>query len=346
MSIETALQKLAASRINLTFADTADKDYQVLQSYRNVTSYSMQSVLHTCPRKFQLIKARAASGGSQANNVDFAYGHSVGSGIQAWLSSGGDMKAAIFNAFLAWKLPYGAEIEKKHKSIWDATIAVQKYAEFHQASLEDWAIWILPNGKPAIELSVEIDFENGYKHYMHIDVILQHRYSGKLAVQENKTHGFKAAEAAIYANSGQALSYAVAVDMLADVTEFEVFYMVYSAPSREWEMLPFRKTTALKAEWITDTRIDHSTLETYHQLNFYPKRGESCYNFMRRCEFFGTCGMTSTLKVPELLPPEQHAERVDYSFTLSQIIAKQHARNDSTNEQALPDEGVNFESID
>lgn len=323
-----AIEKLAANNLNLSFESTTDKSYNKLQAFRNVTSYSMLSELHACPRKFELIKARAASGGSQANNVDFAFGHSVGSGIQAWLINR-DMKSAILNAFLAWRIPYGACIEKKKKSICNATIAVQKYAVFHEEALADWDVWVLPNGKPAIELSVSVDFENGYKHYIHIDVILENRITKQLAVQENKTSGFNMVEEAIYANSSQALSYAAVVDMLREDTSYEVFYCVYSSTSREWNILPFTKHTSLKAEWIADVKLDHATLSTYKSLNFYPKRGESCYNFMRRCEFFGVCNLTANLAALSELPAEEQAERVDYAFKISDIITRQHMRNNT-----------------
>jgi len=177
--------------IQLSFSETADKDYQKLQQYRNVTSFSMLCELHACPRKFQHIKARAASGGGQLSNVDFAFGHSVGSGVQALLASNFDMAAGIFNGFLAWRIPYEAALDKKKKSIWQATLAIQKYAAFHAEALDDWQVWTLPSGKPAIELSFSVDFENGYKHYCHIDCILENKYTHKLAIQENKTDGFK-----------------------------------------------------------------------------------------------------------------------------------------------------------
>jgi len=325
----SALDKLAAHTIGVSFQETTDKDYTKLQSYINATSYSMASELHRCPRRFQLIKARALRGEGGQNNVDFAYGHAVGSGIQAWLMSGYDMNAALFNAFLAWRIPFAAEIPKKHKTIWDTWIAVQSYAAFHQEHLDEWAVWILPNGKPAIELAIEVDFENGYKHYMHIDVILQHRVTGQLAIQENKTHGFKDVEPAIYANSAQALSYGIVIDMLADDTSYEVFYVCYSAPERKWDLLPFTKTTAMKAEWINDCKLDHASISAYRKLQFYPKRGENCYAFMRRCEFFGSCNVVSDAFGERVLGADEQAERVDYSFKISDVINKQHARNGS-----------------
>jgi hypothetical protein len=326
------LALLANQTINLTFNDTVNKEYQKLQSFLNVTSYSMTNELHRCPRKYQLIKARAASGGAGSNNVDFAYGHSVGSGIQSWLSSGYDMDAAIFNGLMAWKLPYVAENPKTKKSVWEATVAIQKYAEFHQDVLDEWEVWVTPDGKPAIELSISVDFENGYKHYVHIDVILRNKRTGQLAVQENKTTSFRAADEALYANSNQALGYAAVVDMLSENTSFEVFYCVYSSTQREWQLFPFTKFTSLKAEWIADVRLDHALVSTYHQLKFFPKRGESCFAFNRRCEFFGTCNLTENLAELKSLPVGEEAERVDYTFKVSELIARQHERNANGNE--------------
>lgn len=323
----SGFDKLAAVSLATSFQGTAQKDYDKLQSYSNVTSYSMLENLHRCPRKFQLIKARALAGEGGSQNVDFAYGHAVGAGIQAWLMSK-NLEAALFNAFMAWRIPFGAAIPKKNKTIWDTWLAVESYAHFHEQSMEDWEVFVLPSGKPAIELAVEVDFENGYKHYSHIDVILEHKITGQLAVQENKTHGFLEAEPAIYANSDQALGYSVLIDMLRPNTSYQVMYACYSAPARKWQLLPFTKSTALKAEWITGVRIDHAAIQTYRELNFYPKRGDSCYSFARPCEFFGSCNLTSQLGAENILPAEAQAEAVDFSFKLSELIAEQTTRLD------------------
>lgn len=314
------LEKL--ERIQLSsFEDTSQKNYRQLQRFRNVTSYSLLEVLHSCPRKLQLTRAAAVRGQTN-DNVDFAMGHAVGAGIQAWLMSG-NIEAAVFNAFMGWNVDYELENPRKNKSLWNAILAVEAYPEFHQKNLEDWQIYILPNGKPAIEVAFCIDFENGYKHYGHIDAILIHKHTAQLAVQENKTHGFNAVEAAVYANSMQALGYAVVVDMLAPDTRFEVFYCCYSTPSREWELLTFTKPTSCKAEALLDIQLDHAALTTYEQINFYPKRGGSCFDFMRRCQFFGDCNLTETLPPLDTLPPGEDAETVDFTFTLSQLKSTQ-----------------------
>lgn len=312
----SALTKLDSLRLS-SMEEATKTNYKQLQRFHNVTSYSILETLNLCPRKVQLLRATAAKGIS-AENVDFAMGHAVGNGVQAWLLSQ-SIEAAVFAAFLGWNVDPDEQIEKKNKSLWNAVLAVESYVQFHQEQLTDWELLILPSGRPAIEVAFCIDFENGFKHYGHIDAVLRNRRTGQIAVQENKTHGSNRAEEAIYANSMQAISYAAVVDMLQPDARYEVFYCCYSTPSREWELLPFQKTTANKAEALLDIQLSQAALTTYNKLNFYPKRGANCFAFMRRCQFFGECDMVETLPPAILLPKGEDAETVDFAFTLSQL---------------------------
>lgn len=323
------LDKLAQVQVVTpsTASKVADKQYHELQRWLNVTSHSMVEILHQCPRKFQLSKVASVRGTEAPINLDFVFGHAVGAGIQAWLEyRGTDMaeERALLNCCLAWKADFDARNDKKQKSLWEACQAVLSYMEWFEEHMEGWSVWRLPDGRPAIELSFEIDFENGFYHYGHIDVILQNDHTGVLAVQENKTHGFRTVEPAIYANSDQAVGYGAILDMLADVSSYDVYYNCYSSVGREWEVLPFRKLTSRKVEWIRSIQLDHASIETYEKLGFYPQRGSSCYSFMRRCQYFGECHMTSTL--PELQRSQGGAEITDFKFTLSGLLAKQRER--------------------
>lgn len=285
-------------------------------------------------------------------NLDFAYGHAVGAGIQTYAATG-SVTAGIFAAMLAWKAPWDAEKRTKvavdapegtlgrpvGKSLTLATLAVEKFAYWWEENMSDWEVVKLPSGKKAVELAFAVDFQNGRYHFGHIDVLLRNRDSGRLAVWEGKTTGFENVAEAMYANSNQALGYSVVVDAIAkelnvDGTEYEVLYIVYSSKSREFQLLPFGKTRSQRAEWLQDTLLDHASLDTYKRINFYPKRGESCisrYGFT--CNWFGNCTMRTESLFPgvelKTLEAAQVAgvESLDFVFKLSDLVGAQQQRS-------------------
>lgn len=313
---------------------TTDKDYRRIVSFDNCTSYSQQTDLHACPRRYQLTKADAKGSGSDGNteqsNLDFAFGHSVGAGIQTLIATG-DLDAALFAGFISWKADYFADLDdfaakfgkrtRKNKNIAFAQLAIEKF--YTQGLAKDWEIYRLPDGSPAVEVAFCVDMENGYKHYGHIDLVLRHKGTDRIAVWELKTTGYNTVDEALYANSSQALSYGIVLDSIEpDLSEYDVNYAVYSSPSMEWEVLPFTKSLTQKAEWIQDVLLDHNNIKTYRKLNFFPKRGESCIQFSRRCRFFGICDVTSHVSYEDL-PKEREAENVHFKFTLSELLATQ-----------------------
>ena len=89
--------------------------------------------------------------------------------------------------------------------------------------------------------------------------------------------------------------------------------------------MPFDKTSLVKAEYVKDLLLDHSAITTYEQIKFYPKRGESCYRFMRRCQYFGECNLVPDDPLP-LLPADREAEEVDYVIDLQAVIESQQRK--------------------
>lgn len=323
------------STTDQTYGLTSNKDYHKLVQYRNVTSYSQLLDLHACPRRFHLNKHAAAAGQVDLeDNVDFLFGHAVGAGVQSlWTLENPreNLHVALFNSYMAWNGPFDLRsITRKKKSIWEAGIAVEKFLQVMLEQMDDWEIVKLqPSGRPAIELSFALDCNNGYKHYGHIDVVLRNKRSGEVAVIELKTTGMNAAEEAMYANSSQALGYSVILDSLfPGISSYEVFHFIYSSTHREWTPMPFTKTVSHKTEWIRDTLLDHAMLDTYNRMGFYPKRGESCYDYFRRCKYFGTCNIVPDEQLEEL-PADADAEVVDYQLNLRDIIAAQMGRIES-----------------
>lgn len=314
-----------ATTSETTFEKTSKKDYHVLKRYRNVTSYSILQTLHECPRKLLLDRHSSATRVDGSENIHFAFGHSVGAGVQnLWHSK--NLETALFNSFLGWNISFDARIPKKRKSIWEAAIAVEKFLPFLEETLQEWELYYHSDGKPGIEIAFRLDCNNGYYYYGHIDVVLRNKVTGEIAVLEFKTTGLTAAEEAMYANSSQAIGYSLVLDaMFPSLSSYEVIHAVYSSPDREWTLMPFVKSTVLKAEWIKDTLLDQAMLEKYHEMQFYPKRGESCFKYFSRCEFFGACNNVPDEQL-ETYSPGMAIEEVDFELNLRDVINAQKAR--------------------
>lgn len=303
--------------------------YSTLISHGNLTTYSTQELLHACPRKFAIKKMQAAAGTEERiNSPTFAFGHAVGAGV-AVFDATQDRRAAIWECFLAWDLDL-LESERKEgkragKSFWEAVWALYAYEVFfNESGLADYE-------SVKIEATVAIDFEDGHFYSGHIDEILQHRETGQYLVKENKTSGFTNIDPALYSNSDQALSYAVVVDMLGG-NSYDVLYTVYCVPSQEWVSFNFVKHGIKKAEWIQDQLVLHQQLDGYQDLRFFPKRGRSCFNYMRRCEYYENCDISlnkvfgmeySDLPQINSLQDIEAIEHIDYATTLTEIVNRQ-----------------------
>ena len=322
----TVQTSASLERDGLIYSSTADKAYSRLMRMWNVTSYSQLQQLHACPRKYQLSMMKALLGEreiEQTVNVDFTFGHAVGAGVQSYLLDG-DLVKASFNALMAWRAPFTERVTRKRKSLWEAVIAIEKFALWWKdTGMEaDWEVAKLPSGKPAIELSFSLHGADGdhFKHYGHIDLVLKRRDANSYAVLELKTTGIGADEA-MYANSNQATGYSLMLESVwKGIPDYTVLYSVYSTSKDEWVLMPFDKTMTQRAEWIKDLMLDHSAIKTYQEIGFYPKRGESCYSFMRRCEYFGECNMVPDAELPQLEAADE-AEEVDAVIKLADVIA-------------------------
>lgn len=314
-------------------AKVLKNNYDQLTSNQNLLTYSTSDILHSCPRKYQIKKLQACLGTSERiNSPTFAFGHAVGAGVAVYDASQ-DLRAAIWEAFKAWDIDLMSEERKSAKgngkSFWEAIWALYAYEQFYREETN-----LAEYDSVKIEGTLAVDFEDGHFYSGHIDEVLVHRDSGRYLVKENKTTGFSNVDPVLYSNSDQALSYAIVVDMLGG-TEYEVLYTVYSSTAQQWQQFSFVKNAMQKAEWIQDQLLIHQQVDQYSELNFFPKRGRSCYAFMRRCEFYETCGMstdnTHGMKFRDLprltgLDDIAKIEQIDFATTLSAIVARQQEK--------------------
>lgn len=325
--------KLQGNPVAALAAETTNKAYTRLHRYRNVVSNSILSSLHSCPRRFVLEKIKAHSMQEleleETPNIDFVFGHAVGAGVQCYLAFERNRDYGLFAMFVAWRFNFDLGKEdyntRKKKTLETAVIAVEKFHHWWEGNFDEWEIYRLPDGRPAVELSFCVDFGKA-KYFGHIDLILRNRRTGRIAIGENKTTGYTNPNPALYQNSSQAIGYALILDLVVgELADYDVLYYAYSAPSEEWHHFPFAKTAAMKLEWIQDRLIDIGHMQQYYQLQHFPKQGASCFQFNRQCQFFGTCDLVDTEKLAALpaIGDVQEEYPVDYYFDVQELVERQ-----------------------
>lgn len=350
-----------ASGLSASAAASVKKvNYFHLVGLGNLSSYSTQSILHDCPRKFQLTKLRAAqqvvmeSDGEDEEelpgNPDFAFGHAVGAAV-AVFDETRDMDKALLACFLSWDIdllydPVQAAIasgkKAKMNGFYHAFWAILLYQRFveEETDLSEYSFL-------QAEATIAVDFENGHFYSGHIDELLRHKLSGRIRVKENKTDGGISIDPAKYSNSDQALSYSVAV-AVHGATEYEVYYTIYSKPDRRWIQMSFVKSPLAALEWLQGQAMMTSQIDMMADANFFPKNGHSCMKFMRRCQFYEECDVNPDRVFPVRfsgLPKAtgfetlEAIEHIDYAVTWSQIVANQRANAEPVSSLNEPELG-------
>lgn len=293
-------------------------------------SYSSLLTLHSCPRRFQLDKIRGKDNTIDPTSLDeltFAYGHLVGSGIQKVLA-GVKIETIIWEESLAWPVDLLLENPKQNKSFWRALQAVMTFSNMKDHGyLDDYELVYLENGEPAVELSFVITLPDGFRFRGYVDVVLKNKRTNKVVVLELKTNSAENINPAMYKNSSQALGYSVVLDFIyPDISSYEVLYLVYKSKSMAFEQLTFQKTYLQRAQWIQQLLFDIEIIKMYEEADIYPNYGESCFSFFRECEYFGNCTMNTTYLAKAIT--EKELDKIEntmyhYNVTLEDLIEVQ-----------------------
>jgi hypothetical protein len=272
------------------------KNYQLLSSFQNVTSYSMQTVFKTCPREFMLMKLAAHTRvAGDRESVDFAYGHAIGAGVATYDKTR-DLDKAIFAAFLAWNIDLFADDSykrsPKNKSFPGIVIALSKYVRFfnEELHLDEYEQHQLEYtfSLDLEDSSGETDSDHAAFYVGHVDEIFKHRELNRFMVKENKSTGDTLLSPAKYSNSEQTTSYSAVIDALGG-QDYDVMYTVYSSGTETWHQFLFPKDRLTKAQFLQDQLFIASDIKRYADANFFPKRGENCIRYGRECEWYGLC---------------------------------------------------------
>lgn len=331
-------KELAPSIFNILDKKKTKQDrYLHLMRGINILSYSTFSGFHSCERKFQLKKLELSGDnnlefvGAIQNNIHFAFGKAIESGIHAVLL-GKPRHQIWFDMFRAWDADLLYVDEKyKDKSFLDAWIAIDKFSWIKDNMFQGWELAYF-NGKPAIELSMCINMENGYYYLGHMDVALYNPIERRYRVLEIKTTGLKWVHPAMYKNSDQANGYTIILDSIAkDIEEtatFEVFYLVFTTVDGMWKRFDFTYSRSNRAGWINTIMLDINRINTYRKVEFWPKRGGSCMDYGKPCQFYDVCdlnttGFSESGEFEEITEEELEEHSFDFRFNISKIIATQ-----------------------
>lgn len=307
-------------------------------------SYSSRLLLHSCPRKFQLYRLKAAREVEQdlIQEVTFSLGHVIGAGIQDVLQDK-SLKEIYWNAFLMWHTDLFEEDTKKKKSFWESLLAVEIFQHVRTSSLLDdyELVYYTPEGKtepvPAVELSFIVSLPNGFKYRGFVDAVLRHKITGKILVLEVKTTGGTSVNAAQYKNSSQAIGYSVILDVLfPELSSYEVLYLVYMTKSREYFPLSYTKSYLHRALWIQELILDCELIQKYEEVGIYPMHGESCFSYYRECEYLNTCTLSTAYITSPITQQEEEAILEEHSqfhiaLTVQDLIQSQLNKSTPTN---------------
>jgi hypothetical protein len=273
-------------------------------------------------------------------NINFAYGHALGAGVQS-LFENGDLARAKYAAFLAWNIDLLHDIDPftpgsgyANKNCFPHVLeALDKFYGHYLVMASEWELFYYEDtdgiSKPACELSARVTFPNGYVYRIFIDIVLRNKNTHELLVLELKSNGRKYPEPAEYANSNQALSYSVILDKIQPGgASFLVWYAVYYKQLERWEFFPFPKSRLQKANWIRTVLYDTGNIEQCRSEGFFPKQGESCTTWGRQCEYFGACELSNRFvyTTDQILAERvEKEEKTDYTynFTLEEIVNQQ-----------------------
>lgn len=270
-------------------------------------SYSSLLTLHTCPRKFQLYRLNAEVTADEdiPGSVTFAYGHSVGEGIQHILT-GFSLADTMWKLFLSWDIDLLAENPKQNKSFWGALVAIQQFASMYENGYLEGYRLVYYQGKPATELSFVIHLPDGFKYRGFVDAVLRHEITKEVLVLECKTTNATNVNPAQYKNSAQAIGYSIVLDAIfPTLSAYKVLYLVYQTKSEEFVQLPFDKSYYSRALWIRELLLEIEVIKLYEGAEIYPMHGESCYSFFRECEYLQTCTLSTERLTSKLRPEEE-----------------------------------------
>lgn len=288
-------------------------------------SYSTNSLVESCARKFHLTKDRNLiewdlPRESRENNEHLDFGSAIGIGTAEYIVSN-NLEKAIWAALSNFN--FANETDTKN------AISLVTCLQALNATWDpsQWEIATY-NGKPAAELSFKVTLDEATQDYYcgYVDLVLIHRESKLAVVLEVKSTGYKMLDLRpLYQNSAQGTGYSVVLDPITGGdSSWQVLYLVYQFKSNNVVptllVYPFKKTLRDRLEWLLDLRLLYGHLLSLYDLNYWPKRSSGCMAYGKPCSLFGTCDLEAMQYTEDAwIAPEP---QWDFEFHIDELIAR------------------------
>ncbi len=280
-------------------------------------SYSSLNLFHSCPRKFQLLKLLKGET-EREESPSLIFGSAFGIGVQTYLSTQSQSQAL----YAAWKAYYPI-LEDKIKTESNLLFLLKSSFSHLDNLLAEWEVPTF-KGKKALELSFRLNISEDFYYVGYIDVVLQNRFTGSMAILEVKTTGLSLLSLdALYQNSGQALGYSIVLDQICgkENSLYEVIYFAGQVLKTQFDCRIhtniYNKNLNDRLNWFIALSMDVQNLETMIENNIFPLRGNGCLSYMRACPFLGNCQLHSTDQPKE---EEEDTTEYDFTFDLNEVV--------------------------
>lgn len=298
-------------------------------------SYSTLELLHGCERKFQKTKL-LHNPNARDESPAMVFGSSMGAAWQHYFvlrSFGHSVQESIDSALWEAYINYWPILEDDRRFQERAYYIMIRSVDFLEKQLKEWEIALF-NGRPASELSFNLDINKRFYFVGAIDLVLRHRRSGRYAVVDIKTTSIYGEDLTPqFKFSDQTLGYTIVIDKVAgeEVTQYDTVYWVCQMPSRGIESLyqpnfkeyVFPKTLKDRFDWFLKVYLDVNYIQTLAELDAYPKRGSHCMSFNKVCMFFNECQFTHS-DTPAIYVPDD--KKYDFSYDLDSILEDHNRR--------------------
>ena len=268
-------------------------------------SHSTMKSYHSCPRKLEFAKlygfnlrkrSLAPEGG---NALHLAYGE--------YLETNSKTKA-VFKLMMAYPIDLCDNPLWKWslEQTYGALLALINWTE-QNTQLELAII----DGKKAIETPFLINIHHNIENMVpvvyrgYIDFIFYDRMSDRHIVLDLKGTGSTADDfTPQYKHDSQCLPYGLVLKSALDekLDSLDVQYLVVKLDllNPKIQHLEFHKSSQDIKEWTQDMLLDLTTIKTYIETQWFPRRSTGCFAFNKPCSYFNICD-TRKLKTIELM---------------------------------------------